>query len=95
LRARLWGLEDDVAAGDVGLDGFEAGGFAEGFELGHGQLAGAADVDGAEERDEGGHLLFLHCADGLGEGEIGWVCAERVVMKRQRRRIERRISLYD
>src|SRR4051794_17938299 len=49
------GIEEDVAAGDVGADGFEAGVFAEGDEVGHGEFAGAADVDGAEEGDVGGH----------------------------------------
>jgi hypothetical protein len=44
--------EDKVAGRDVGGDVGEAEVFAEGAEVGHRQLAGTADVHGAEEGDE-------------------------------------------
>jgi len=51
----LAGLEDDVAAGDPGADGFEAEVFTEGLEVGHGKAAGSHEVEGAEKGDVGGH----------------------------------------
>ena len=48
-------VKDGVAALDVGLDVFEAQAFEQLAEVGHGELAGPADIDGAQQGDVGGH----------------------------------------
>ena len=48
-RLVAWGLEDDVATGDIAADPREARRFADRHEIGHRQFAGAADVHGSEQ----------------------------------------------
>src|SRR5690606_5782647 len=52
-------VEDHVAAGDVGPDPGAAFGLAHGHQLGHRQLAGAADIDRTQQGDKAGHGGFL------------------------------------
>ena len=51
LRFRLFRLKDDVAAGYISPDRLKPGCFTHRFELSHGQLASAANVDGTEKSD--------------------------------------------
>lgn len=55
LGGGVGGLEEDVAALDVGADGLQALGFEAGLQVGHFDDVLAADVDAAEEGDVGRH----------------------------------------
>ena len=64
LHLRLGGLafEHNIAAGDVGLHLREAGVLAHRFQIGHRQLAGAADIDRAQQCDVFGHVIRINAA---------------------------------
>jgi hypothetical protein len=49
------GGEDHIAAGDVGFDAGKAQRLAHRLQLGHRQLAGAADIHRTKQGNEGGH----------------------------------------
>ena len=49
--------EDHVAAGDIGPDLVQPQPFAQRLQIGHRDLAGAADIDRPQQCDPGGHSI--------------------------------------